>query len=222
MATLLYTNDDWTETAPDSTVALITEDEDAPIRLMHDDRGVGAYLSFVGADGHFYVAADGLSGNLALGELQEVPSSRVLRVKAGADEFDPSFMLDLGELLDTPGTFGFWPASGHSFVVQAWAHDVEPGDVLEPGEGGWGKPYFDWMFVDLEAGSAKPVAGLERSAPYNPLRFDLDGKTYVQRLVDGIQRAELYHLSDDARAAKVAGTTQGDFWFLGRVSQPHP
>jgi len=219
MATLLYTNDDWTAAAEDSTVAIIADDEDDPIRSLHDERGVGSYLSFVGADGDFYIAADGLSGSLALGKLQEVPSSRVLRVRDGEDEVDPSFMLDLGELLDTPGTFGFWPVSGNAFVVQAWASDVDPAEVLEPGDGGWGKPYFDWMFVDIDEMAAKPVRGLERSAPYNTLRFHVDGKTYVQRLVDDIGRAELYQLREDATAEKIAETEQGDFWFLGRITQ---
>lgn len=221
MATLLYTDDAWTATAPDSTVGIIVDDdEDEPIRLLRDDRGVGSYLSFVSDDESFYFAADGLSGNLALAKLQDVPSSRVLRVRSGEDEVDPSFMIDLGALLDTPATFGFWPVSGSSFVVQAWASDVDPEDVLEPGDGGWGQPYYDWMFVDIETMVAKPVAGLERSAAYNTLRLRVDGKTYLQRFTDGIQRSELYLLNEDASAEKVAETTQGDFWFLGRVTRP--
>jgi hypothetical protein len=218
LAPILYTDADWTATAPDSTVAIITSDEDEPIRLIQDDRGVGAYLSFVADDGHFYFAADGLSGNLALAGLQDVPTSRVLRVKSGEEQIDPSYLLDLGELLDTPGTFGFWPVSGSAFVTQAWASDVDPADVLEPGTGGWGQPYFDWKFVDLETMEARPVDGLERSGPYNTLRLRLDGDTYVQRFVDGVERAELYLLNPNASAEKVAETTLGDFWFLGRVT----
>lgn len=218
LATLLYTDDSWTATAPDSTVGIIVEDDDnEPVRTISDDRGVGSYLSFVGENDDFYVAADGLSGNLALAQLQDVPSSRVLRVQSGANEIDPSFMLDLGSLLDTPATFGFWPVAGNSFVVQAWASDVDPEEVLEAGEGGWGKPHYDWMFVDIDEMQVKRVAGLERSAAYNTLRFRVDGKTYVQRLVDDLGRAELYLLKEDASAEKIAETPQGDFWFLGRV-----
>jgi hypothetical protein len=82
---------------------------------------------------------------------------------------DPNFVLDLGQLLNTPATFGFWPVSGNKFVVQAWARDVDPETVLEPGEGGWGKPYYDWWFVDLENGDAQPVRGLARSLANNTL-----------------------------------------------------
>lgn len=223
MATLLYTDETWTATAPDTTIGvLIGDNEEEPIVMMRDERGVGAYLGIVGEDEHFYVSADGLSGNLALAELQDVPSPRVLRVKENEDEVDPDFMIDLGELLDTPATFGFWPVAGNAFVTQAWASDVDPKDVLEPGEGGWGTPYYDWMFVDIDTMQAKPVKGLDRSAPYNTLRFMLDGESYVQRFVEDISRAELYHLKEDGSAKKVAETTVGDFWFLGRITAPIP
>lgn len=220
LANVLYTDESWTATAPDSTVGIIIEDDPAyPIRLLRDERGVGALLSFVNDEGDFYFAADGLAGELSLAKLQDVPSSRVLRVRRGEDAVDPSFLLDLGEILNTPATFGFWPVSESKFVVQAWASDVAPEMVLEPGEGGWGKPYYDWWFVDSESGDAQPVRGLARSLANNTLRMQLDDRTYLQRpLEDG--RVELYVLRDDASAEKVAETSRGEFWFLGRVHAP--
>jgi len=74
------------------------------------------------------------------------------------------------------------------------------------------------MFVDLDTMEAVPVDGLERSGPYNTLRLRVGKDTYLQRFVDGVQRAELYLLNPDASAEKVAETTLGDFWFLGRVT----
>lgn len=220
LATILYTNEDWTATTPDSTVGIIIEDDrDEPIRMLRDERGVGAYLSFADDQGDFYIAADGLSGNLALAGSQDVPSSRVLRVRAGADEIDPDFMLDLGELLDTPATFGFWPVTDTKFVVQAWASDVEPSDVLEPGDTGWGAPYYDWMFIDAATAEARPVSGLERSVTNNTLRLRLDGKTYLQKSFPDTGRSELYVLGDDAEATQVAVSGIGEFWFLGRVQR---
>jgi hypothetical protein len=221
LANVLYTDEDWTATPADSTVGvIIEEDQSEPIQLLRDDRGVGAYLSFADESGDFYFAADGLSGNLALSKLQDVPTSRVLRVREGQNVVDPSFMLDLGQLLNTPATFGFWPVTSTQFVVQAWASDVDPETVLEPGEGGWGTSYYDWMLIDAKSGEAEPVRGLERSVANNTLRIRLDGRTYMQRLLDGGGRAELYALGDDASAEKVAETNNGEFWFLGRVSRP--
>jgi len=78
-----------------------------------------------------------------------------LRVRAGSDSVDPNYLLDLGELLGTPGTFGFWPVSDTRFVVQAWASDVRPGDVLTPGDSAWAAPYFDWLTVDWFLGRVR-------------------------------------------------------------------
>jgi hypothetical protein len=220
LATLLYTDENWTATAPDSTVGIIVENDPAePVRMVRDERGVGAYLSFVDESGDFYFAADGLSGNLALSGLQEVPSPRVLRLRQGEMAVDASYMLDLGQLLGTPATFGFWHVSGTQFVVQAWASEIDPATVLGPGEGGAFTPYFDWMFVDAANGEARPVRGLDRSAANNTLRLELDARTYVQRVLDD-GRAELHMLRDDASAEKVAETSGGEFWFLGRVGAP--
>lgn len=220
LATVLYTDDNWKATAPDSTVGIIVEDNpEGPIRLLRDGRGFGGYLSFVNDYGDFYFAADGLAGELSLAKLQDVPTSRVLRVRAGEDVVDPSFLLDLGKLLNTPATFGLWPVSGSKFVVQAWASDVDPDTVLEPGEGGWGKPYYDWWFVDSANGGVQPVRGLARSLANNTLRLQLDARTYLQRPLDD-GHAELYVLRDDASAEKVAETSRGELWFLGRVRAP--
>jgi hypothetical protein len=218
LGAVLYTNDDWTATAPDSTVGIILEEDPSnPVRLLRDQRAVGAYLSLVDDRGDVYFAADGLSGDLALSGLQDVPTSRVLRVQSGADEVDPDFMLDLGGLLDTPGTFGFWPVADGQFVVQAWASDVDPAQVLEPGTGGWGSPYYDWRFVDIASGTAQPVRGLDRSVANNTIRLELDGQTYLQQTFELAGKSELYALHADASAEKVADTQRGEFSFLGRV-----
>jgi hypothetical protein len=220
LAAVLYTNEDYTATAPDSTVGVILEDNpDEPIRFLRDTRGIGAYLSLVDSRGDLYLAADGLSGDLALTG-QEVPSSRVLRVQNGADAVDPSYLLDLGQLLDTPATFGFWPVGGDKFVVQAWASDVDPRQVLEPGSGGFGAPHFDWMFVDIVAGTGQPVRGLSRSVANNTIRLALDGQTYLQQSFELGGRAELFALYADGSAAKVAENEAGEFWFMGRVGRP--
>jgi hypothetical protein len=217
LAAVLYTKDEFTDAAPDSTVGVILEDNASePIQFLRDTRGVGAYLSLVDSHGDLYLAADALSGDLALIGHQDV-TSRVLRVQNGADAVDPSYLLDLGQLLDTPATFGFWPVMGDKFVVQAWASEIDPATVLAPGDGGFGSPYFDWMFVDIASGTARPVRGLERSAANNTIRLALDGQTYLQQVFELGGRSELYALNADGSATKVAQNERGEFWFMGRV-----
>jgi hypothetical protein len=73
------------------------------------------------------------------------------------------------------------------------------------------------MFVDAKSGQARRVRGLDRSIANNTIRLTLDGTTYLQRMSEDGGRAELYALHADATAEKVAETTRGAFWFLGRV-----
>jgi hypothetical protein len=177
-------------------------------------------LSWLDGKGDFYFSADGLSGSLAIQGLQDVPGPRVMRVNAGASEVDPGYLLDLGELLDTPGTFGFWPVADTRFVVQAWASDVDPADVLAPGDSAWAAPYFDWMLVDAATREVQPVRGLERSVANNTIELRVDGQTYLERALRATSAGlhELYALRDDGTADKVA-EADGDFWFLGRVTR---
>jgi hypothetical protein len=219
LAAVLFTDADWTQTAPDSTVGVLIEDNPAePIRFLRDDRGAGAYLSWLDDAGDFYFSADGLSGSLTIGGLQDIPGPRVLRVRSGSDVIDPDYLLDLGSLLATPGTFGFWPVADTKFVVQAWASDVNPADVLLPGDSPWSAPYFDWIQVDALSREVQPITGLERSVANNTTELRLDGQTYLERALRATSSGlhELYRLREDASAEKVA-EANGDFWFLGRV-----
>ena len=219
LAAVLFTNEDWTQTAPDSTVGIVIQDDTSePVRFLRDARGAGAYLSWLDSRGDFYFSADGLSGSLGIQGLQDIPGPRVLRVRAGSDSVDPNYLLDLGELLGTPGTFGFWPVSDTRFVVQAWASDVRPADVLTPGDSAWAAPYFDWFTVDAVTRDVQHVRGLSRSVANNTIELRLDGQTYLERAQQATAAGlhELYVLRDDGSAEKVA-EAGGDFWFLGRV-----
>jgi hypothetical protein len=223
MAAVLFADEAWTRTASDSTVGLVfDEGASEPIRFVQDERGAGAYLSWVADNGDFYFSADGLSGSLNISGLQDVGGPRVMRIRSGSDTVDREYMLDMGALLNTPGTFGFWPVSDTRFVVQAWASDVNPADVLEPGDSPWAAPYFDWFLVDAVTLETQPVGGLQRSVANNTIELRLDGRTYLERALEATSAGlhELYVLQEDGSAEKVA-EAGGDFWFLGRVrTQP--
>ena len=172
---------------------------------IRDDRGVGAYLSFVDDRGDFYFAADGLSGNLALTGFQDVPSPRVLRVRRDSDTVDESFMLDLGALLHTPATFGFWPVSDTKFVVQAWASDVDPQTVIPAGErwadGSLRPAVEDWLgagaIISFLDGKCSPEAALAKTS------FLAVQNQLADMLRDCISGVELYEKShpDDVTLA---------------------
>jgi hypothetical protein len=224
IAPILYVNEDWTGTEPDSTIGLVVEDgAPSPVTVLRDERAPGAFMGFASDNGDFYALADGLGGSLALTGQQDVEPPTLLRVRKGEDKIDEDYALDLGALIGTPGLQGLWPVSDTSFVVQAWASDVDPDSVLESPDDVWSAPYFDWKLVDAESEEVRTIEGIERAAPYSLARFSVDGRSFLQRYLptnDDSGRAELYEVKTDATATAVAETS-GEFWFLGRVEAPN-
>ena len=121
-----------------------------------------------------------------------------------------------GKLLDTRATF--WPVSDTKFVVQAWASDVDPSEVLEPAtEAGRSV-----LRLDVRGRGEWRRTHRARTRAFGPsstIRLELDGRTYVQRSIAEAGGTEFFRLDDDASAQKVAESAAGEFWFLGRVSR---
>lgn len=113
----MYTNSDYTQTAEDSTVAIALEpDSDEPLRILRDDRAVSADSSFADDEGNFYALADGSAGYFSLVYGQTI-QPRLIRVRPGAEEVDPDYLLDLGELLDTHQSTGCGPTA----IPSSWS-----------------------------------------------------------------------------------------------------
>jgi hypothetical protein len=84
----------------------------------------------------------------------------------------------------------------------------------------WSADVLQWKLIDLDTSKVEPVAGIEDSAPYQLIEFELDGTKYLLKHEDtnnDAGRSFLYAL-DAAATAKVAAETSGDFWFLGRLT----
>jgi hypothetical protein len=224
LGTIMYSADDGT-LAEGSTVSFMVEDNPAqPLRLVQDDRAMGAQRAFVDAAGDFYALADAGGGWLGLTGQQVVPSPGLLRVKSGASDTDRDYFFDLGAAMGTPAVNGLWQVDDTTFALQAWAAELQPNDVIkEPGDYDVGS-YFDWFLVDAATREVRPIAGLDRAPPsYTLLQFRVDDTTYVQqyRIVNGDYdqaHVELYAIAPDATARKVADTTRGDLRLLARVS----
>ncbi|HTV25394.1 MAG TPA: hypothetical protein VMG12_42155 [Polyangiaceae bacterium] len=224
LGTVMYSTED-SKLAPDSTIGIILQDDpEQPVVLLRDERGMGAQRAFVDAAGDFYALADAAGGWVGLTGLQEATSPRVLRVKNGASVVDPDYLLDLGELLDTPAVNGLWPVSSDTFAVQAWASGVDPRVVLADAAAYDVEPYFDWWLVNPITEQATRVNGMARGVPSYTLLQLRDGEqTYVQQYVieNGNYdeaHVELYALGADATARQVAQTSRGDLRVMARVS----
>ncbi len=91
--------------------------------------------------------------------------------------------------------------------------------MLESPDDFWTAPYFDWKLVDAVSEEVTDIVGIERSAPYSLVTFQLDGRSFLQSYTstsDVSGSAKLFELSEKGQAT-LTTETAGEFWFLGRV-----
>lgn len=220
LATIVYTDPDFTRAAEDSTVAIALEPaSDQPLQILRDERAVSADGAFADDAGNFYAIADGGAGYFSLVQGQSV-DPRLIRVKAGEKQVDPDYLLDLGELLGAHTLNGLWPYRDTKFVVQAWtgsADEVVTADDLDV------KPGWEWFVVDAETEEFQKISELGHSTTsYSLLRFVVDEQLYLQQYIVDAEdynaaHVELYRLQANAKVEKVAESTRGDMRVMTRV-----
>jgi hypothetical protein len=79
------------------------------------------------------------------------------------------------------------------------------------------------QFVDIDTGTATPVAGISQSAVWSTLNYRLDGTLYIPESngtfnpdgTPGPVRSTLYRVTDTGAQAALSVT--GDLWSIGRI-----
>jgi hypothetical protein len=210
-------------TAEGSTIAIALQpDSEQPLRVLRDDRAVSTDNAFTDDEGNFYALADGNGGYYSLAAGQTV-QPRLLRVKHGSNEVDPDYLLDLGELFDTPAVNGLWTLKDKQFVVQVWRGKA-PGDETLTDDDLDVRPNWDWYVVDAETRETTPISQLGRSTTsYSLLRFIVDDQLYLQQYIVEDEdynnsHIELYKVGADAKVEKIVESRRGDLRSITRVT----
>jgi hypothetical protein len=193
-------------------------------RIIEDERCASTVTTpFDGGDGFVYLISDAALGFDALANPNRTQKTLcALRMRPGADEFDPDFFVDLGATLGTPGFYAAHPMEGGKLLVNTWAPDVNLEDVATPDDSGWYwsyPPYFEYAVVDLAAGTSTPVPDLGRAAVQWSLTLRVDGGTYVQTYRDD-QGSDLSRVEPDGSVVRVLSNPSGtDVQYLGRIGE---
>lgn len=220
LASIAYYNPDFTKLKPDSTVAIALADSDDPVTIVRDERASGVNSSFADNAGNFYAIADGVAGYFTIVVGQTI-EPKLLRVKRGANEIDPDYLLDFEELLGAKVVNGLWPLRDTKFVIQAWTGDdsgVLTADDLDV------VPGWEWFIVDAETRETTKIEALGPSTTsYSLLRLMVDDQLYLQQYIvedHDYNKAhiELYRVTEDAEVEKVVESTRGDMRMMARVS----
>jgi hypothetical protein len=179
--------------------------------------------AFVGEDDNVYLVSDAALGfdSMANPTRADQPLC-VLRMRPGASEFDPNFMVDLRQVTGSSGIVAAHPMRGNRLLVNLWATDVDAATVASDDPSWWwdaqAEPYFDYQIVDLETASSVPVPGLPRAAVQFGRTLRLGEVNYVQLYRDDNGSA-LNRVDPDGTVAEVLRNPAGtDIQFLSELA----
>jgi hypothetical protein len=160
-----------------ATLAVASATTDEPVRVIEDSRCAGANGGRVDERGDYYVRADGYWGFFAAyGEAADSVRTCVLKVPAGSVEFDPSYLVDLGQLTGTTINYPWFHVQGSQYLAQVW--DAAQPIPDDPGQYWYAdmKP----LLVDVERGTAVPYPDIDGSIMVASAEYSIDGVSYYE------------------------------------------
>jgi hypothetical protein len=192
------------------------------LQIIEDERCASTVTTpFDGGDGFVYLVSDAALGFDALANPNRTAKALcVLRIRPGANAFDPDFFVDLKAALGSPGFYAAHPMDGGKLLVNTWARDVALEGIASPADPSWYwelPPYFEFAIVDLATGSSTPVAGIPRAAVQWSVTLRVDGGTYVQNYrADG--GSDLHRVEPNGSVVHVLSNgADTDVQYLGHV-----
>jgi hypothetical protein len=160
-----------------ATLAVASATTDEPVRVIEDSRCAGANGGHVDERGDYYVRADGYWGFFAAyGDSADSVRTCVLKVPAGTVEFDPSYLVDLGELTGTTINYPWFHVEGSQYLAQVWdSAQTIPDDPNQY----W---YADMkpLLVDVARGTAAPYSDIDGSIMVASAEYSIDGVSYYE------------------------------------------
>jgi len=211
---LVGTNWDTNEIHRVTTLLIVSATADGPARLVEDPRCAGANGGYVDAQGDFYVRADAYWGYFAAyGDQTAAVRSCVLRIRAGEEEFDPDYLVDMTELTGTPINYPWFHVQGGQYLAQAWdSSRTVPVDTSEY----W---YADMvpMLLDIEAKTSEPYPDIDGTIMVSSAEYDVDGVHYYELNEQGFVvggRSDIVELHPEGVVRKF---TVPGLWALARI-----
>jgi hypothetical protein len=178
---LLFVPVDWysNDTQLNSTPGMLVIDtaRDEVVKLITDTRCVGLESSAMTPSGdmYFFPAAAILNVNAAD---PSIPAC-ALRIRAGEDEFDPDFLLNISEA--TGGRIGCCGTQGPGGTAYVQVLYEERVDVTDRSEL-WDKAANDWRLwnIDLETGAGREVSSIDWFSSSGPNGYELpEGQVFA-------------------------------------------
>lgn len=207
--------------------AVVAFDTDTPtptLEVIEDDRCGGTYAMspFADDEGNVYAMGDWEGGYYDVGTRTERPPACLLRIKPGADEFDPDYYLNLLEVAGARAIRNAFPMSGGRILLNILPNDadvVSEADFEADPRAYYTLEGFTYVILDVETEEVTPVPDIEQAAAGNSTPLSIDDRNFIQIYPNGKdEAAHLYEIKADGSAEKVIeASSAGDFSMIGRV-----
>jgi hypothetical protein len=217
---------------PNLAVGLVRTDGSQPMIVVEDPTGrctAGNDPPFVDANGDLYVAGNGaivlpygsVSPNPDVVAPTPSPPSCVLRIRAGQQQFDPDFFVNLTTATQTCQIRQIQHVSGHTVLVTGVAN----ADCAGVNVSNYRNQLNTNYFVDLDTGMGYVAPGMPKLYEFLASEYHYRGGLYfqgfvrVQATIDGVfndSQIEVYRIDEQTLAVeRVFETTGGDLIGLG-------
>jgi hypothetical protein len=204
---------------PATLLAIANTNDEAPVRFTEDTRCVGGGGTEVDAQGNLYVRAGALWGQYAAyGAGSENVRTCMLRVNAGEEAFDPSFMLDFQELTGSYVNYPWFHITGSQYLAHAWNPETPLPETVDDFYAPDATTQFRQLLVDVEARTAEPYPHLAGGRLISSDEFKIDGVSYYQLSQTGYVAGG----STDVVELRPEGIVQrfsvlGSIWAMARI-----
>ncbi|MEM8608789.1 MAG: DUF4374 domain-containing protein [Myxococcota bacterium] len=198
------------EIVPSVTVLVLDRQTGEPLGIFEDDRCVGAGGGFATENGDFYVLGDSHDGRFEVFGDNALPPPCLLRIRSGADDFDPDYYVDMKEAMGAIAVGHMHGLPNGQAVTRVLAVDIDPAIVEDPFDLTFAE-IWQWVTFNVADPSPTPLDIPLSALPFSP--YLVDGELYVPR--EGETDSTLYRV-DGTRA--IAGpTVSGEYLQLHRL-----
>jgi hypothetical protein len=195
-------------------VGLLVLDAEADklVGLFEDDRCAIGGGGFFDDKGDFYVIGDTSNGAYEAFGPDSVPDACLLRLPAGANEFDPDFVERMTDLAENPYFSGLTGTADRRLLTRGFDPEFDISEVKDSSEYLSLKAW-RWRLIDLDGRAATEVALPAHVLSFGP--FSVDDGFLLTQFDEDAQQTQLYRLDGDEPVESV--TTPGEIQYAARI-----
>jgi hypothetical protein len=200
---------------PGVVLAVANANDEEPVRFVEDERCIGADGGYVDEHGDYYVRAGGYWGYyVAYGSNPASTRTCILRLRAGEDQFDADYLVDLRELTGSYVNFPWFHVQGSQYIAPVW-----PGaqDIPEVVDDYWFSRDLQPLLVDIESGAVTPYPALEGAVVNSSAEYRVDGVSYYEWATEALGGEGNANISELRPTGLVPRFSLPSLWAFARI-----